>query len=422
MKTILYDIMALLLLFSLCSFFAPNAWADTIASGTCGAQGDNLTWTLDDSGSLIIDGTGEMANYSEATAPWYRNRLSITSVTIQNGVNSIGNYAFYYCDKLLSINIPKGILTIGNHSFDNCLMLEEVIIPESTIDIGGWAFRQCRNLKKVTLAEGVINVGTWSFYGCSNLSNVMIPSSVENIGSSAFLACRGLTEILVNPNNAYYYDNDGVLFNKSEKSLLCYPQGRTDTEYYIPIGVEKIENNAFHGSFYLSNVIIPNGVTSIGGGVFQGCTNLASVTIPKSVEIINQYAFSVCRSLTQVFYNGTIEEWNNIIIKAQNDSLISATIHYIVPDFVLPAELLMIHDEAFVGGIFIYVKLSDKTTSIGNRAFANCPNLRYIFIPDGAKINENAFDGITELTIIGVSDKDIESYALRHGFKYLSIS
>ena len=68
--------------------------ADVVSSGTCGAEGDNLTWTLDSEGTLTISGTGSMTDYSyDSKAPWYSSRSSIKSVTIGSGVTTIGNYA-----------------------------------------------------------------------------------------------------------------------------------------------------------------------------------------------------------------------------------------------------------------------------------------------------------------------------------------
>ncbi|MCC8076082.1 MAG: leucine-rich repeat domain-containing protein, partial [Clostridiales bacterium] len=72
-------------------------------SGTCGT---NLTWTYS-SGSLVITGTGAMKDYSGPSyAPWYDYSSSIVSVSIGDGVTSIGNYAFWTCSSLTSVTIP----------------------------------------------------------------------------------------------------------------------------------------------------------------------------------------------------------------------------------------------------------------------------------------------------------------------------
>ena len=77
-------------------------------SGSCGADGDNVKWTLDtETGKLTISGTGDMKAYLGSNQnPWYSYKDSIKTVKIENGVTSIGNYAFYDCTSLTSIEIP----------------------------------------------------------------------------------------------------------------------------------------------------------------------------------------------------------------------------------------------------------------------------------------------------------------------------
>ncbi len=70
----------------------------TVSAATSGTCGDNVTWTLDDEGTLTISGTGEMEDWSTSSnVPWYSSRESITSVVVENGVTSIGERAFYHC-------------------------------------------------------------------------------------------------------------------------------------------------------------------------------------------------------------------------------------------------------------------------------------------------------------------------------------
>ena len=80
-------------------------------SGTCGKDGNNLTWTLS-GGTLTISGTGAMADWkSYPDVPWFSNRSSIKSVVIEDGVTSIGEYVFDRCSKLTSLYVPCGELT-----------------------------------------------------------------------------------------------------------------------------------------------------------------------------------------------------------------------------------------------------------------------------------------------------------------------
>lgn len=102
-----------------------NVSAATVASGTCGANGDNLTWVLDESGVLTISGSGDMENYiSDDRAPWYLYRDNINKVDINEGATSIGDDAFCYCDNLTSIVIPNSVTSIiGDDAFYSCYNL-----------------------------------------------------------------------------------------------------------------------------------------------------------------------------------------------------------------------------------------------------------------------------------------------------------
>ena len=86
----------------------------------------NITWNIADS-VLTISGTGEMEDYAElGSIPWYSNRESIKSAIIEDGVTSIGDYAFYNCVNLTSIEIPNGVTSIGDGAFDGCRNLNTI--------------------------------------------------------------------------------------------------------------------------------------------------------------------------------------------------------------------------------------------------------------------------------------------------------
>ena len=91
--------------------------ASAATSGTCG---DNLTWTLDDEGTLTISGTGAMADYTSNSSPWYPFNSDITSVLIEDGVTSIGKRAFSYCPSLTEVTIGNGVTSIGESAFEDC--------------------------------------------------------------------------------------------------------------------------------------------------------------------------------------------------------------------------------------------------------------------------------------------------------------
>ncbi|MDR1552937.1 MAG: leucine-rich repeat domain-containing protein, partial [Prevotellaceae bacterium] len=168
-------------------------------SGTTGSLG----WTLDN-GTLTISVTGAMKDYNGySRAPWYSYRSSITTIVIGNGVTSIGDGAFSGCSSLTAVTIPNSVTSIGSY-----------------------AFAICSSLTAVTIPNNVTSIGDGAFYGCSSLTAVTIPNSVTSIGESIFGNCSNLTAVITKSENEYFSSNNGVLFNKEQTILVCYPSGK----------------------------------------------------------------------------------------------------------------------------------------------------------------------------------------------------
>ena len=275
-----------------------------IASGTCGANGDNLTRTLDENGVLTITGTGAMADFAtDDCAPWYVYRESIHSVVIDPGVTSIGKTAFYRCSTIKSISIPEGVTNIGVDAFYACSGLKKILLPNTTEIIGDRAFSSCTALAEVTIPEGVTSIGSRSFEYCTCLTAISLPSTLTSIGSNVFGFENCLTSLQIAVGNTMYKTLDNVLFSKSGDVLYCCA-GKKAGSYTIPDGVMTIESYAFSGCGSLTAVVIPEGVKRIGDQAFGNC-GLTSVTIPTSMETIENNAFAGCGALTDVYYGGT---------------------------------------------------------------------------------------------------------------------
>ena len=178
--------------------------ADIVDSGTCGAQGDNLTWTLTSDGLLTISGTGAMADYPiYESAPWYCQRENIASLAIGDSVTNVGVRAFWNCSGLTSVTIGNDVTIIGDSAFQYCYGLMSVNIPDS-----------------------VISIGNYTFHNCSGLTSLTIPASVTSIGECAFSTCGSLIEITVVMANPSYSSLDGVVFDKDKTELVCCPGGK----------------------------------------------------------------------------------------------------------------------------------------------------------------------------------------------------
>jgi len=148
----------------------------------------------------------------------------------------------------------------------------------------------------------VTSIGEAAF-AAHSLTSVTIPNGVTNIGGNAFVGCHSLTNITVAVANPAYSSLNGVLFDKSQATLLQFPGG-LGGDYTIPSSVTNIGGGAFIGCASLTSVTIPNSVTNIGDSAFFGCASLTSVTIPNSVTSIGDAAFEGCTSLTSAYFLG----------------------------------------------------------------------------------------------------------------------
>ena len=165
-----------------------------IDSGVCGI-GDEVTWTLYEDGNLIIRGQGDMANYEDKGAPWYKYKDSLFTVIVESGVIDIGAYAFSGCSSLRSIEFPEGLESINAYAFSGCSSLTSIKLYEGFHDIREHAFSGCSSLSSVELPEGISSLFESTFSGCSSLTSIELPEGLEIIFGYAFSDCSNLERI-----------------------------------------------------------------------------------------------------------------------------------------------------------------------------------------------------------------------------------
>lgn len=161
-----------------CAFVPLVASAET--SGTCGK---NLTWILDDYGTLTISGTGNMENWNlssgEKKESPFKNNKEIKHVVIEDGVTDIGYCTFGDCSNLKDITIADSVTNIGKLAFKNCSSLENIIIPNSVEVINSYTFYNCNNITRVTIPTGVTTIDRKAFCECTNLTDIYYGSTEE---------------------------------------------------------------------------------------------------------------------------------------------------------------------------------------------------------------------------------------------------
>ena len=194
--------------------------AAALASGKCG---DSATWTLDNTGTLTISGTGatyDFFNDYNCTAPWYdaelrlqikkavvnkgityvgtyafRDCAELTSVSLPAGLEEMGSSVFRYCESLTSITIPAGVTSIGGDFFYGCASLKSVTLPDSLWDAGGCTFMDCASLTSVRLPANLRDIAWWMFKDCTNLTSVTIPRGIVEVKKEAFDGCTSLKNV-----------------------------------------------------------------------------------------------------------------------------------------------------------------------------------------------------------------------------------
>lgn len=204
-------------------------FASYTAYGTCG---EDLNWTLDSKGVLMVYGTGAMEDYNEAPAPWAGYRKKIKSVVIENGVTGIGSCAFNECAALTTVKLPGSLLTIGSEAFASC------------------------KLSSVTIPFGIETSKKDFFYPDSDqkghLYHIELPANVTEVGFAAF------------------YGN---------------PFPSDDPDFILPLDLTTVEASAFVG-IDARYVWIPDQVTLIGTEAFADCPSLEYIYIPYGCTIV----------------------------------------------------------------------------------------------------------------------------------------
>ena len=167
----------------------------------------------------------------------------MTSVTLSDGVETIGGLAFTNCTELVNVTIPSSVKSIGTKAFYFNSNLSNVIIPDSVESIEESTFERCIKLTDCVLGSGVKTIGVNSFNYCEKLTGITMGNNVESIGQAAFSMCSKLPKI------------------------------------DLPDSVKTIGNFAFEWCDSLTAVTIGSGVTSIGQSAFYSATTLTSITI-----------------------------------------------------------------------------------------------------------------------------------------------
>ena len=312
------------------------------------------------------------------------NRI-ITSVTIPNGVTTIGFSAFNGCIKLEKIKFSSNLDTVCENAFNNTKWFNNQ--SNGLVYVGKVAYKYKGDMPrntKITVKSDTVSISESAFKDCANLTAILIPSSVKHIDKYAFYNCQGLTKLNFND------------------------------------GIERIENDAFGSCEKLTSVNFSETLKSIGAFAFVECKKLSEITIPQSVTSVGEYAFSGCENLASVTVSDDLQyvggrafektKWLN----SQPDGVvyIGKSAYGYKGDMPKNTELSLKSGITNISGYAFYeeknltsVKIPETVNRIGNWAFLDCEGLKNVNIPDGVKRIESwTFSNCSSLTNITVPD------------------
>ncbi len=320
----------------------------------------------------------------------------INKLTVAEGIVSIGDYAFRDASGLVEVHLPQSATSIGKKIFSGCTALEKMYISGDKRVIDYFNNDIGENLTVyVNEGEDTICADFLTLNDDMRLSKVVLPSTLTTIttneDSSEFWAmyylCQYVLTFEVTPGGVYT-SQDGVLFADNGKTLMCYPFSKTDSNYTVPDGVERIVFMAYNNN--LKEVTVPASVKTLGENVFMRNEQMSSVTLLGTLDALPKGCFDGCESLVS---------------------------------FTLPSTLKSIGDTCFAYTKIPTIIVPDSVTHIGYDAFRQC-SVQKLAIPKSAmesfkqlgnqtllSLTDFAYDGSVELSKLDAIKYDFNKIA-----------
>lgn len=400
-----------------------------------------------------IDQTFSVKSIGAWEATWSNEMVTLR---LSEGIEEISHSAaFCYANALETIYLPTSLKSISSGAFLNLASLKDIQVePDNAYfcSVDGVLYSKDKteliryptkkdvgNNGVYSIPDGVKIVHDVAFSYNASLTEVKVPSSVTEINSSeygVFLGCGNLKNINVDTGNEYFYDETGVLCGKEKKedgttvkTIIVYPQGRTESEYTVPAGIETIKSRCFYNSKF--NSINLNGVTTIEKSGFCLCYRLQNINISGILAEIHEGAFEDCSSILN--YNVDANNTNYMDIKGvlcnkDGTSLIlfptGRTGEYVIPESItkilvysffsskltsvtITGNVASISEKAFRLSHLTEVAFTEPSqlTTLDALCFWQCGNLKRITLPSSLElIKEGAFAGCGSLKEVVIPD------------------
>lgn len=264
----------------------------------------------------------------------------------------------------------------------------------------------------------VREIGENAFDKCTQIVSISIPKGVTAIGEDAFAGCVSLERITVDPENAAFTAEGGILY-QADKSAFVHVPAQAEGKIVVPDAVREIGREVFAGR-KISEIVLPQGLRTICAKAFENCDELQEIVVPSSVTKIEKGAFEGCTSLNRLvlpimWQDGLTtpsvtdeDRWiGNSFIGYIFGAELYASTAYQVPESLKEVE--------FTGGTTLNkycfqrcehlerVILPDTLRTIEANAFEDCASLQEVRLKEGLEtVAANAFAGCSSLTAFSV--------------------
>ena len=247
---------------------------------------DTLSWDFDAaSGTLSIHGEGPMRDYSDAAPEWEQYSDQILKVSLDDGITSVGAYAFYNYLNLTEARLPDSVEVIDVSAFDYDWTLRTITIPASLKYVGERAFYNTLlwEPENLIFPEGCEYIGDEAFHSALKSGGIVsLPSTLKYLGSQSFTNAY-LSDFIVSPENGAYCSENHAIYTKDRKEIrMLAPDAKDVTEFRIPDGVEKISSECFNVIRGIETIYIPASVTEIPEGAIFSTFELKEIIVDEA--------------------------------------------------------------------------------------------------------------------------------------------
>lgn len=247
---------------------------------------DSLTWDFDaDNGTLSIHGEGPMRDYSSEAPEWEQHRDQILTIDLDDGITSVGAYAFYNYIHLTEVHLPDSIEMIDTSAFDYDWELRTITIPASLKYVGSRAFYNTLlwEPEDLIFPEGCEYIGDEAFHSALKSGGIVsLPSTLKYLGEQSFTNAF-ISDFIVSPDNEVYCSKNHAIYTKDIKEMrMLAPIAAHSGEFRIPDGVEKISAESFNVIRGIETVYIPASVTQIEENAFFSTFDLKEIIVDEA--------------------------------------------------------------------------------------------------------------------------------------------